>query len=137
MTVVHALYSLQRYKVERGRQPRPQGLTAHRTIPIPPPDDDGFLSRRAPSSTPPPSLYIAPKSLKGSTMTSFLLLLFQSILFAPVLADLTDAQVAAVKQRLAEGAQRRYLPCPYLQTFQSHPVLQLGTWHKSPGASGT
>ena len=46
-----------------------------------------------------------------------LLLLFKSILFAPVLADLTDAQVAVVKQRLAESAQRRCLPCIYLQTF--------------------
>lgn len=45
-------------------------------------------------------------------MTVFLLCLLSiSLLLAPVLADLTDAQVAAVKQRLAEGSQRRYLSC--------------------------
>lgn len=54
-----------------------------------------------------------------------LLLLFKSILFAPVLADLTDAQVAVVKQRLAESAQRRCLPCIYLQTFC---LIQYCSW---------
>ena len=37
----------------------------------------------------------------------FFFLLTISILLAPVLADLTDDQVAAVKQRLAEGAEHR------------------------------
>ena len=49
-------------------------------------------------------------------MTILFSLLFSlSALSAPALADLTDAQVAAVKQRLAEGAQRRYLPRSYPQ----------------------
>ncbi|KAF9650429.1 hypothetical protein BDM02DRAFT_1433658 [Thelephora ganbajun] len=48
-------------------------------------------------------------------MAIFLLLLLSLfVLFSPVLTDLTDAQVAVVKQRLAEGSQRRYSPCFYL-----------------------
>lgn len=34
-----------------------------------------------------------------------------SILFFPVLADLTDDQIEVIKQRLAEGSRARYLPC--------------------------
>lgn len=59
-------------------------------------------------------------------MTLLLLLLFQSIIFTPVLADLTDDQVAAVKQRLAESAQRRYPPRIYPQTFLS--LIQYCSW---------
>jgi len=42
---------------------------------------------------------------------STLLLLTLSLLFARVLADLTDDQVVIVKQRLAQGSQQRYSPC--------------------------
>jgi hypothetical protein len=49
----------------------------------------------------------------------FLLFLSASILFVPLLADLTDDQVAAVKQLLAESAQNRYLPLFDLQSFPS------------------
>lgn len=38
----------------------------------------------------------------------FIFFLSVSIPFASVLADLTDDQVAVVKQRLAESAQARY-----------------------------
>ena len=46
-----------------------------------------------------------------------LFLLSLSILFARVLADLTDAQAAIVKQRLAQGSQQRYLHSAHLDTF--------------------
>ena len=49
-------------------------------------------------------------------MTTFLLLLL-SLLFARVLADLTDDQVVAVKQTLAQGAQARYSHSFYLEIF--------------------
>lgn len=41
-------------------------------------------------------------------MTIFLLLLSLSLLFPRVLTDLTDAQVAIVKQRLSEGSRARF-----------------------------
>lgn len=56
----------------------------------------------------------------------FLLLLSRSVLFVPVLADLTDAQVAAVKQRLAEGAQKRYLSCLHLHNILG--LMQYYSW---------
>lgn len=40
----------------------------------------------------------------------FFFLLSISIPFFTVFADLTDDQIAVVKQRLAEGAQARYYP---------------------------
>ena len=42
----------------------------------------------------------------------FSFLLSLSILFIPVLADLTDDQVVAIKQLLAASAQARLLPLP-------------------------
>ena len=60
----------------------------------------------------------------------FLFLLSLSIFFSPVLADLTDDQVAAIKQRLAESAQARYLPCFHLLNLPNHILYyswELGT----------
>jgi hypothetical protein len=57
------------------------------------------------------------------TILIFLLLLFRSV---PVLADLTDAQVAVVKQRLAESSQRRYLSRLYLKNIPN--LIQYYSW---------
>jgi hypothetical protein len=51
-------------------------------------------------------------------MTTFFFLSI-SILFTSVLADLTDDQVAAVKQRLTESSHTRYLSCSDPQTLPS------------------
>ena len=56
----------------------------------------------------------------------FLLLLFRSVLFVPVLADLTDDQVVAVKQLLADSAQTRYLSRLHLQSIPN--LIQHHSW---------
>ena len=68
----------------------------------------------------------------------FLFFFSVSILFVPLLADLTDDQVTAVKQLLAESAHERYLPPLLPPEFSlSQLILQLGARHKSTGTVGT
>jgi len=50
---------------------------------------------------------------------SFFFFLSLPVLFAPVLADFTDAQLTVVKQRLAESSRRRYLPRLGLQNISN------------------
>lgn len=64
------------------------------------------------------------------TTLFFSLLLSISILFFPVLADLTDDQVVAIKQLLAGSAQARYLPSLGLINILNHTLScswELGT----------
>lgn len=76
-----------------------------------PSTDDGTPS-------PPSTSSISSHSITTTMTILFFFLLFINILPIPVLADLTDDQVAIVKQRLAESAQARYSPRFYLQVFR-------------------